>query len=377
MSFARALGGAVVFVGANDGQALDQPLNPLTVREVLYLKALSKADLQPLPQSMVRDLNSADFGKPELYQCRISGDAGTEQVIVNVHHTRLVRFDGVATTARRRAQNQGWGDSVFRQVEETIMLFWGSMQGLANALSDADQAVFKLDGLMDIIKSSSDGDDAIRKRLALLQHGRSVARAIAVDAEKENFEYIGRTFTGYDTGVYALMYLVSAACGIPVSLLFGRAPAGLNATGDADIRFFYDQIKSFQEVTLMPRLRRVFELLMTAKLGPMGGVVPDDWSISFRSLWQPTALERADIRLKTAQADQIEIDANVITSEEARLSHYSGDEYNEHISIDMAVDPEAEAADRYEQQQTQVAQPQQAQIDPSKSPAGDNPDSPE
>jgi phage-related protein (TIGR01555 family) len=257
------------------------------------------------------------------------------------------------------------------------MLFWGSMQGLANALSDADQAVFKLDGLMDIIKSSSDGDDAIRKRLALLQHGRSVARAIAVDAEKENFEYIGRTFTGYDTGVYALMYLVSAACGIPVSLLFGRAPAGLNATGDADIRFFYDQIKSFQEVTLMPRLRRVFELLMTAKLGPMGGVVPDDWSISFRSLWQPTALERADIRLKTAQADQIEIDANVITSEEARLSHYSGDEYNEHISIDMAVDPEAEAADRYEQQQTQVAQPQQAQIDPSKSPAGDNPDSPE
>lgn len=346
MAFARAMGGGVVFIGANDGGAPDQPLNLTTVREIPFLKALSKRDIIPVAGAINRDLTSEEFGKTELYQVTLTSDAGTDSTQLQVHSSRLIRFDGIVTTNRQRALNQGWGDSIYKTVEETIMLFWGSVQGLANALSDADQAIFKLDGLMDIVKGDPDGDDAVRKRLQLLQFGRSNARAIAVDADKEDFSYISRTFSGYDTGLSTLMYVVSAACGIPVTLLFGRSPGGMNATGDADVRFFYDQIKSFQETMLLPKLRRLLEVIMSAQLGPTSGAVPKDWSITFKSLWQPTALERADIRLKTAQADQIEIDTNVLAPDEARESHYGGDEYDPNIAIDTARDPVEEADQR-------------------------------
>ncbi len=55
---------------------------------------------------------------------------------------------------------------------------------------------------------------------------------------------------------------------------------------------------------------------------------------------QSTPTERADIRLKTAQADQIEINAGVISAEEAAKSHYGGDEYCQDITLDPDRDLE-------------------------------------
>jgi len=213
-----------------------------------------------------------------------------------------------------------------------------AVAGLANALSDGDQAIFKLEGLLDIMRGGSEGDAAIRTRLSQLQHGRSVARAVAIDAKQESFEYVSRSFGGYDTGLYALMFILSAACGIPVTLLFGRAPAGLNASGDSDVRFFYDTIRSEQELRLLKPLRRLLTVLMSSAEGPTSGNVPDTWSVSFRPLTQSTPLEHADIRLKTAQADQIELDMGVVTADEIAKSHYGGDEYDQNLTLDASLD---------------------------------------
>lgn len=339
ITLARGVGGAAIFVGADDGQDVGMPLDLAKVRRIRFLKVLSAGDLQP--REWYNDPNDDKFGEAERFDVQVPArDGGAQAQQLLVHETRLIRFDGIVTTDRRRARNQGWGDSIFVQTHDRIADFWTAAQGLGNALSDADQAVFKLKGLNDIIKGTPEGEEAVRTKLAIMQHGRSVARAVAVDADTEDFKYEARSFSGYDSGLYALMHVVSMSCGIPVSLLFGMSPGGLNATGDSDVRFFYDAVSGEQTTMLLPRLRRLFEIIFAQREGPAKGKPPDaeQWSITFIPLMQPTPLERADIRLKTAQADQIDVNMGVVTPGEIAKSHYSGDEYDPNITLDPGRD---------------------------------------
>lgn len=339
MALARALGGAALFIGADDDRPLEDPLDLENLRAIRFLKVLTRNELYP--KTFYADMTASKYGEPETYTVTMSPNAGTiaaASAAITIHESRLLVFEGVTTTPSRRRANGGWGESVFVRTENNISLMAQAVAGLANALSDGDQAIFKLDGLLDIMRGGAEGDAAIRTRLSQLQYGRSVARAVAIDASQESFEYVSRSFGGYDTGLYALMFILSSACGIPVTLLFGRAPAGLNATGDTDVRFFYDTIKSEQELRLLKPLRRLLTVIMSSREGPTNGQVPETWSISFRPLMQSSPTEHADIRLKTAQADQIELDMGVITPQEIADSHYGGDEYEQGITLDRSID---------------------------------------
>ena len=51
----------------------------------------------------------------------------------------------------------------------------------------------------------------------------------------------------------------------------GQAPAGLNATGDSEIRWFYDRVAARQRRELQPALKRLVKLLFLSKRGPTKG----------------------------------------------------------------------------------------------------------
>jgi hypothetical protein len=97
---------------------------------------------------------------------------------------------------------------------------------------------------------------------------------------------------------------LAGAAGMPVSLLMGQAPSGLNATGDSDIRWFYDHVAAMQEKKhLKPLpLKRLYAIIMLAKDGPTGGELPENWDIAFRPLWQMTPAEVEKMRLDVANA---------------------------------------------------------------------------
>src|SRR5580704_6823310 len=55
----------------------------------------------------------------------------------------------------------------------------------------------------------------------------------------------------------------------PVSLLMGQAPAGMNATGESDTRFFYDQVRAEQEA-IKPKIEKLVKIMTgdeSAKVG--------------------------------------------------------------------------------------------------------------
>ena len=85
---------------------------------------------------------------------------------------------------------------------------------------------------------------------------------------------------------------LSGAAQIPLVRLFGQSPAGLNATGDADIRNYYDFINSKQESMLRRPVQMLLELSHRSLTGEP---LPAGFDFSFAPLWQLADTEKATV----------------------------------------------------------------------------------
>lgn len=345
LRWARLHGGALMILGIDDGQAPDKPLRDDQVRRLQWVNVVDRWEV--VVAKRYDDRHGPKYGQPELYEIRQQSEGGgvvapDERALV--HESRVIRFDGVKTPRRRMATNMGWCDSIVTRVYEIVRDFSAGYAGAASTLHDFSVAVMKIQDLARML--ATDQEDVILKRLALMAQARSIARAVFADAEKEDFAYATRTLAGMPDTLDRLAMRLSAGTGIPVTLLMGQSPAGLQATGASDIRLWYDLIKSQQESYLRPRLGRIIELLWRSADGPTGGQEPENWSIKFRPLWQPTEKEQAETRYLAANADAAYIDRGVVTPAEVAASRFGGDRWSMDTSIDIQARPvEGEPAD--------------------------------
>lgn len=331
LAWARLHGGALMILGLDDGQAPELPLREEKIRSFRWVTVLDRWEVQVAKR--YGDPLDPRYGKPEVYRIQPQSEGGGVSREALVHASRTIRFDGVRTPKRRMALLEGWCDGIVPRVYETVRDFAQSYAGAASALADFSQATVKIKDLAQLL--AADQEDLALKRIQMMDMARSIARMIPLDAEKEAFEIVTRTLTGMPETLDRLAQRLSAATEIPVTLLMGQSPAGLNATGASDIRLFYDRIRSQQENDLRPRLGRLIELLWRAKDGPTSGQEPEDWSLEFRPLWQPTAKESAEERFITAQTDKIYLDAGVVRPAEIAVSRWGGDRWSPETAIDI------------------------------------------
>lgn len=334
LTWARCFGGAVIYVGADTGAGDDPavPLDLARVQAVRFLTVFHRYEVRVAEWD--QDLMSETYGQPLYYEPITYAPGIMVSYGQKIHASRVIHFDGPLTTRRRKRHNQGWSDSVFTRVYEVLRGYGAAWDGADALIQDFAQAVIKIKGLADAM--ASNGEDAVKARLELMDLSRSVLRALVMDAEHEDFERKPTPLTGLPELLDRWMHRVSAATGIPVALLFGMSPGGLNATGESDIRFFYDAIRVFQETELRPKLEKLLRIVLSAKEGPTGGE-PEGWSFEFAPLWQMSDTEKADLRLKTAQTDAIYLDRQVLAPDEVAGSRWGGDEY----SIETTMDDEA------------------------------------
>jgi len=197
----------------------------------------------------------------------------------------LIFFPG-ALTARSEQSAGDWDNSVLQRPHDCLRQSASSWQSAAHLLTDASQAVLKIDHLSEIIATG--GEARLRARMEIMDMARSVCRAILVDAEREEFTRVATSFSGLPEMLDRFMMRDAAAAEMPVALLYGRSAAGLNATGESDTRGWYDVVEDAQNDVLRPRLERVVRVFMLAKSGPTHGQEPENWKLKFNSLWQPT-----------------------------------------------------------------------------------------
>jgi hypothetical protein len=115
------------------------------------------------------------------------------------------------------------------------------------------------------------------------------------------------------------MMRIASAASMPVTILFGRSPAGMNATGESDTRAWYDQVASERCEQLEPAIEELTEILMACDDGPTQGEILEGWCIEFPPLWQPTKVEQATAFKTEADALVALANAQIILPEEAAL----------------------------------------------------------
>lgn len=361
----RAFGGAVALMGVDDGASdLSEPLDLTRSRGVRFLTVFDPSEFSVLEWE--GGIGSPNYGEPLIYSINpriVSADARLGAgVLSRVHASRVLRMTRPFLTRIRMQGSRGVGDSVFETVWEVIRDFDTSHHDAAALIKDFAQAVFKIKGLAEAVASDNAG--LIRERMMMMDLSRSVLRAIALDAETEDFERKPTPVSGLSDILDRLSLRVAAATRIPVTRLMGQAPAGLNATGDADARNFYDFIHSEQTALLTPVIERLTRALMLSRGSPTRGIEPENWTIVYRPLWQPSQKEQADTRGVMAQADAVYFDRGVLSAEEIRQARFGGDTFKVDTSIesddleddrDLDETAEGEGVDRLDPEGNPIA----------------------
>ncbi|WP_343649475.1 phage portal protein [Stenotrophomonas sp.] len=296
---ARLTGGAALYIGTGHSDPT-QPLKPESLGKggILHINVLSKRVLQAGELDL--DPESPGYGLPAFYTLS-SGSAGQ----VQIHPSRLVILHGSEKPDPEFGISDGWGDSVLLAISKAIKDADASAANIASLVFEAKVDVIKIPNFMSML-ADEEYEKQVLQRLQLAAMAKGINGALLLDAGEE-YEQKQAQFGGLVDLLMGFMQLTAGASDIPMTRLLGQSPGGLNASGDSDLRNYYDRISSNQELVLQPALQILDECLIRSALGSR----PQEVFYNWRSLWQTTDTERAAIGKTTAET--------IMTISETRL----------------------------------------------------------
>ena len=218
--------------------------------------------------------------------------------VTNVHHSRLIRFTGRDLPFLEKVAEMYWGESEVEALYKEVVAHDNVSANMAALTFQANINTMEVKGLEQLF---SIGSGQAQRRFWNVMQAQSVLRSnfgtqlVEEGTKLTNTQY---TFTGLQEVYESMALNLCGASHYPMTKLFGRSPAGMNATGESDIKNYYDYVDSQREAKLRPALQKLLPVLCMSAWG----FVPDDLDFTFPPLWTPTAMETAEIALKKAQA---------------------------------------------------------------------------
>lgn len=296
LRWARLSGGGCLIPISDDG-LLNEPLDINRVRRIEELRAFSITEVSPTP-IRYSDPLASNFGKPEFYEITVPGARFT------VHESRIIPVPGDPLPRQMQRRGIPWeGRPVAVRAFVAVEHYYNSLELAVSILRRKQQAIYRMAGLVEAISDNMEAQ--IQQRINLVDSTRGILNTVAVDAE-DDYRIEDMNLSGIQDICQEFQVALSADTGIPVTMLFGRSPAGLNSTGDADFRTFYEAVAGDQVTKLSDPMVRILELIYAQT----GVTAPDDWQdIEWAPLEAPNEVEEADVRLKNAQAASLESQA--------------------------------------------------------------------
>ena len=294
IKWSRLYGGSIA-VMLIDGDDMSQPLDPKSIAKGSFkgLYALDRWQVMPSP-NLVQKLGR-DFGKPVSYEI-LPGVSGFQLPGKNaqVHHSRVLRFDGVTLPFYLRQSYQFWGASILERVLPRIRAFDEATQSAAQLLSKVFLRYYRVKGLRDILTNEV-AARGFKRQMDVVREMQGIEGMTLGDIE-DDFQTFNYSFQGLPDVLLQFGQQVSGAIGVPLVRLFGQSPVGFNSTGEMDLRLYYDDVKRQQDAVLRENLKRLLRVMYVSMTGEM----PDSaLTFEFRPLWQL----RAEVQATTAQSN--------------------------------------------------------------------------
>lgn len=290
MYWGRLYGGAVGVILIKGQDDMSQPLDLDAVMpgSFLGLQILDRWSGVYPESELVTDPSDQDFGLPAYYTVR---DEASGQFVAKVHHSRVIRFIGRELPWQEQVTELYWGESEIEAIYNEIVKRDNVSGNIAALTFRANINYMESDGLDQLLGTAN---TEMQRRFWNTMQAQAImesnfgTRIINKGDAVHNTQY---TFTGLSDVYDRVMMDVAGAARTPVTKLFGRSPAGLNATGESDMQNYYDYIDGLRET----EFRSIIERLLPVMAISAWGIVPDDLDIDFPPMWTPDAKEIAEI----------------------------------------------------------------------------------
>jgi phage-related protein (TIGR01555 family) len=358
--WARLYGGAAILIGVVDGQTMDKPLNPKRIRSFEKLKIIDRTEIEFSRIQFQHDPAQPRYGLPVYYPVKFAAAGGVEEEKL-VHYTRVLEIHGDTlprkAAAALSADNRYWGISVLQRAEDRLKTLGSSLGSIDQLLDEMSVGKYKIKDLA-MLLSAPEGKASIQRRVELQDLTRSAFRSQYLDSEEE-FSRDSVSFQGIPEVLYIIFMLLSADTGYPITRLFGVSPGGMNATGESDMRNYYDGVRSLQSTELKPILLYFLRVISEWKN------IPEPY-INFLPLQTMNEKEQADLKKQEADTETAEantykmyVDMGVLEPYEVRFLKFGNTlddipvpQDLELPSVDPAPAPDDEGADEEEINET-------------------------
>lgn len=282
----RLYGGGVA-VMLVDGQDMRQPLRPETVgpQQFKGLMALDRWMLEADLTDLVSELGP-DLGKPKYYRVQENAPALRHQVI---HHSRLaIRHCGIELPYQQALTEQLWGLSILERLYDRLSMFDSASTGAGQLVYKAWLRTLKVKDLRAVISAGNKALEGLTKYAETMRRYQNLEGLSLIDAEDELEVQEHGAFSGLAEVVMMFAQQISGALQIPMVRLFGMSPGGMNATGESDVRTYYDGINQRQNRDMHRGVNMIYSLISRSE----GIKPPEDFGMEFASLWQLDSTEK-------------------------------------------------------------------------------------
>lgn len=346
--WARLFGGSIAVMMINDGRGIDEPLDWRNIRSIDDIRVYDRSVIQPDYQSMFsydpRDpfrTRGSRLGMPEFYH--VTSRTGT----FTVHDSRCLVFqNGILPENTTNSIYQLWGIPEYVRINRAIRDAEVAHGSATKLLDRSVQAVYKMKDLAAEL-ATEEGEDRVLRRLQTIDMARGLLNSITIDSEGEDYDFRQFQFSGVSDVIDSTCNFLSALTSIPQTILFGRSPAGMNATGDADLENWYNYLERIQKRMVKKNLRYLLSVIFQA--GVRTGEVDEvpKIKVEFNPLWSLSDTEQADLDQKRAQTQftraqtaQLYIDKQVIDPSEVRAKLADSEEFDVENMLDEYDDEE-------------------------------------
>ncbi len=304
--WAQLYGGSIA-VMLIEGQDMATPLRPETVGRGQFkgLLVLDRWMIAPPVGEIVKDLGP-DLGMPMFYDV-IAESSGLPKG--RIHHSRVLRMDGRALPYFQRISENGWGLSVLEPMWDRLIAFDSATVGIGQLVYKAHLRVVSIEGLREIIAMGGPALAGLKAQIEFTRLAQTNEGMTVLDA-KDQFNTHQYSFSGLADVLIQFAQQLAGAVETPLTRLFGQSPAGLNATGDGEMRQYHEKVHGKQERHFRNPLHRLLAVMSWSSLGR---ALPEEFGFEFRSLQEMSEKEKSEIAESTANAVTAVVEANLLT----------------------------------------------------------------
>ncbi len=194
--------------------------------------------------------------------------------------------------------------------------------------------VYKMKNLSQLL-ATDEGEDKVIQRLQVIDMARNIINSMAIDNDGEDYQYINASMSGASDIIDRTCNMLSAVTDIQQTILFGKDPAGEEATGDNDRDNYFQLLNRIQTNSYKNASAKVVKLVLKAMVadGTQEKDIPQ-YEVRFNPMKQLSEEEQANIdsiKAGTAQTKaataQVYVDMQALDPSEVRKGLADSNDY--------------------------------------------------